>query len=132
MTPNIIHRNENKTVIGTLNDELYVGTPFQIGFDELQCETVDNGDGTVTKVMRYGDYIHAKSNLNKASTIKTFFDKFYDGTNEEEAKLMAEQMWEENTQNIPNKKVYMQALDVNGDLVEVEKKITIYNWEKVT
>lgn len=60
--PAIIDRRADGTVVGTLGDELYIGTPRAITLDELDT-TVVEGDGFLEVWHSYGGWVQGVARL---------------------------------------------------------------------
>lgn len=107
----IVRTLPDGSVIGLTDDHaLMKGTPRKIGFDELTCETVVDGDA-LTRTYRLPDgSVHAMERLSR---------------DVEQPKIA----WERTCEEVVPEKAYVEVMDAEGNLSQVERLLTAYDWE---
>lgn len=129
----IVEINPDNTVVAYGEGSLYKGTPTMVGFDEMDVETVITPSG-FERVTKFDGQIIGKCTLNKevffrdwSLRVKTSHPEW----NESEVQRSVESMWDKEIEIDGHEKHFCDAIDSNGNLIRVEKKLKLYKWEKI-
>jgi hypothetical protein len=128
--PTPIHTFEDGTVLGVIGNQIFKGTPKQISNDELKVKVTSNDNNeNILRLTTYKDQVISKGNLNRTAVIQAYTQLYKSqGMNNPTAIALATRIWEGNliTQST---KIWMDVLDAGGNIVQVEKTVTVYDWE---
>jgi len=117
--PEILKIREDGTAVGELEDVLYLGTPKQVGWDELTITCTLDGE-SLTRVDSYGDKVVGNSRLTESAYKANFDDQ-----------EMAAAAWDAEVNLSAYGKSYINAIGPEGNIVQVEQKLTVYDWTAV-
>lgn len=140
MQPEIIRKRSDGSVVGVDGDHVYLGVPIQVGYNELHVE-ITPIEGGMKKVASYNNVIFSNEILNETTFKQQKFNKAKEqalaqGHTEEEANVMAElaaaDAWNSELANDHYNPTFVKVLNAEGQQVDVELKITFYNWELIS
>lgn len=130
----IVDIHEDGGVVAYENGRLYVGVPHEYGFDQME-HSVEEDDDTIVRTASYAGIIHsqgvsAKNYLDadgEALLAQWVVDNPEgDAAGARQSLIDARLTMLRDTS--PNPKVFAMALDADGNVVEVERTFTGYEW----
>lgn len=144
--PEILKVRDDGTAVGELDGVLFLGKPRKVGWDELTIKTKLSKDGqSLERTALAGSLVVGSEYLTKDVFIEGRVERGLDMTrNEVEAGKMtqkqakeaaqayAKAQWDLACSSAPHAPVSRDVLDVDGNIVSVDMKITTYDWTEVS